>query len=45
MLELKNLSLEVEENDKKISILDNINLKLQDNKIYVITGPNGGGKS
>lgn len=45
MLELKNLSLEVEENDKKISILDNINLTLQDNKIYVITGPNGGGKS
>src|SRR3712207_5917752 len=45
MLELKNLSLEVEQNDKKVSILDNINLTLQDNKIYVITGPNGGGKS
>lgn len=45
MLELKHLSLQVEQDDKKISILDDINLTLQDNKIYVITGPNGGGKS
>lgn len=45
MIEFKNLSLQVDENDKKIDILNNINLKLQNNKIYVITGPNGGGKS
>lgn len=45
MLELKNLSLELENDNKKISILQNINLKFEKNKIYAITGPNGGGKS
>lgn len=41
MLELKNICFT--RDDKKI--LDNINLKLEDNKFYVITGPNGSGKS
>ena len=41
MLELKNISFE--RDNKKI--LDNINLKLDDDKFYVITGPNGSGKS
>lgn len=45
MLELKNLSLEVENNNRKIEILKNINLKFEKNKLYAITGPNGGGKS
>lgn len=45
MLELKNLSLEVGNNNKKIEILKNINLKFEKNKVYAITGPNGGGKS
>lgn len=45
MLQFKNISLKVKEKDKEITILDNINAELQENKIYVITGPNGGGKT
>lgn len=45
MLELKNLCLEIENDNGKIDILKDINLKFEKNKIYVITGPNGGGKS
>ena len=41
MLELRNISLEKE--GKKI--LDRINLELEEKKFYVMTGPNGGGKS
>ena len=41
MLELKNINF-TRDNKK---ILDNINLKLEDNQYYVITGPNGSGKS
>lgn len=41
MLELKNICYETD--NKKI--LDNINLKLEEDKFYVITGPNGSGKS
>ena len=41
MLELKDICFE--RNDKKI--LDHINLKLEEEKFYVITGPNGSGKS
>lgn len=41
MLELKNICFE--RDNKKI--LDNISLKLENNKFYVITGPNGSGKS
>lgn len=45
MLELKNLSYVVEDNDEKLNIIDNLNLTIDDNKFVVITGPNGGGKS
>lgn len=45
MLEFQNVSLKVEENGEEITILDDINLELGENKIYVITGPNGGGKT
>ncbi len=41
MLELKNICFE---RDNK-RILNNINLKLENDKFYVITGPNGSGKS
>ena len=41
MIELKNISFK---KDNK-TILDNINLKLDDEKFYCITGPNGSGKS
>ena len=41
MLELKNICFE--RDNKKI--LNNINLRLENDKFYVITGPNGSGKS
>jgi len=41
MIEIKNLS--VETNGTKI--LEDINLKLEKGKIYVLMGPNGSGKS
>lgn len=44
MLELKNICFEVEENNKKKMILNDINLKIND-RFVAITGPNGGGKS
>ncbi len=45
MLELKNISFSVDVNGKKKEILKDFNLKLEDDKFYVITGPNGSGKS
>lgn len=45
MLEIKNLTLKLEENGQEIKVLDNINLKIEEKKLYVMTGPNGGGKS
>ena len=44
MLELKNISYEVEEQDSNIAILRDINLIIED-KFVAVTGPNGGGKS
>lgn len=44
MLEIQGISLELE-GEKSTEILNNIDLKLLDKKIYVVTGPNGGGKS
>lgn len=44
MLELKNISFQVNENSKDKEILKNINLKI-DNHFVAVTGPNGGGKS
>ena len=45
MLELKNLTFAVEENGREKVIIDNLNYSIEDNKLTVITGPNGGGKS
>ncbi len=45
MLELKNLSFYVSEENSKKKIIDNINLTVEAGKFAVITGPNGGGKS
>ena len=45
MLELRNVSCQVDLGDKKKEILKNVNLTLPDNKFIVVTGPNGGGKS
>jgi len=43
MLELKNVSVSAADDD--IEIVNNVNLTLEDKKIYVVTGPNGGGKT
>lgn len=45
MLELKNISYYPEGQKEAEAILKDINLLLEDNHFYVITGPNGGGKS
>ncbi len=46
MLEIKNLCYKVEdEGDTTKEIIDHLNLKVDDGKFIVITGPNGGGKS
>ncbi len=45
MLELKNISFEVEGEKEQKEIISGVNLKLDENKFVVITGPNGGGKS
>ena len=45
MLELRNVSCQVDTGDNKKEILKNINLTLPDDKFIVVTGPNGGGKS
>jgi len=44
MLEIQKVSLEIE-GKSGVEILKDINLKFYDKKIYVVTGPNGGGKS
>jgi Fe-S cluster assembly ATP-binding protein len=45
MLELRNISYNVEDEGKNIGIVKNVSLVLPDDKFFVITGPNGGGKS
>lgn len=45
MLELKNVSFSAESERKKIDIIRDLDLTVEDNKFVVITGPNGGGKS
>lgn len=45
MLELRDVSFEVSDEKEQKDILRNINLKINDKKFVVITGPNGGGKS
>lgn len=45
MLEIKNLSYSIVEDGKKLDILKNVNLKVNDNELVIITGQNGSGKS
>lgn len=45
MLELSNISVTSQEGNEQVKILKNINLTLENKKLYVMTGPNGGGKS
>lgn len=45
MLELKDISFEVQGNQNKKEIIKNINLSIEKHKFVAITGPNGGGKS
>ena len=45
MLELKHISFTAKEDGKESSILKDIDLRLESGRFYVITGPNGGGKS
>lgn len=45
MLELRDVTFDVEENGRDKVIIDRLNYSIEDNKLTVITGPNGGGKS
>ena len=45
MLEIKNVSFSVPENDGEKEILRDVSLTVPARKLLVITGPNGGGKS
>lgn len=45
MLELKDVSFHVNDENTSLDIVDNISFTLPDGKFLVITGPNGGGKS
>ena len=45
MLELKNISYKVPTADGELTILNNVSLTIDDGKLVVFTGPNGGGKT
>ncbi|MBR1892941.1 MAG: ATP-binding cassette domain-containing protein [Lachnospiraceae bacterium] len=45
MLEINNLTYRVDDENDTKEIIDGLNLKVEDGKFVVITGPNGGGKS
>ncbi len=45
MLELKNISFEVTDENRQIEIIHDLNLTVENKKFVVITGPNGSGKS
>ena len=45
MLELKHISYSVREADETLGILKDISLTVDDHKLVVFTGPNGGGKT
>lgn len=45
MLELKNISYQVEGEQGAVDILRNVSLTIEDKKFVVVTGPNGGGKT
>ena len=44
MLELRNVSFEVSDEKEQKEIISGINLKIDEKKFVVITGPNGGRK-
>ncbi len=45
MLEIRDLSFAVTEDEQKKEIIHDLNLRVEDGKFTVITGPNGSGKS
>ncbi|MBQ6153372.1 MAG: ATP-binding cassette domain-containing protein [Ruminococcus sp.] len=45
MLKIKDLSFRVDADGKEKEIINHISLEIPDGKLFVITGPNGGGKS
>ena len=45
MLELKNISFNVQDESKEKEIIRHLDLTIDDGKFVVVTGPNGGGKS
>ncbi len=45
MLQIRNLSFSVDSQGQEKEILRDISLEIPDGKLFVITGPNGGGKS
>ena len=45
MLELKNITFNVKADDSDKEIIRGVSLTIPDNKLVVVTGPNGGGKS
>ena len=45
MIRLENISLRLGEAREQFEILKNISLTFETGKLYVITGPNGGGKT
>ena len=45
MLELKHISFQVDDGKRELGILEDVSFTLEDGRFFVITGPNGGGKS
>ena len=45
MLELKHISYSVQEADETLGILNDVSLTVDDHRLVVFTGPNGGGKT
>ncbi|MBR2571152.1 MAG: ATP-binding cassette domain-containing protein [Clostridia bacterium] len=45
MLELKNVSYDVEDIEGRVGILKDVSFTVEDDRFVVVTGPNGGGKS
>jgi len=45
MLEIKNLSIKIKENDQEKTILDKVSFSVDDNEIHCVLGRNGSGKT